>query len=115
MSPAEGGSADAFILTAEDRGRLRTDINLDAFERLLAVLPLPARRLLLQLAARSPDLLAIWNEAPALRDNERGTSDNDGGYSMPRLDAHAVPRLEDVTLSNEVLQQMLADVFHHES
>ena len=114
MSPAEGGSAEAFTLTAEDRARLRTDINLDAFERLLGVLPPPARRLLLQLAARSPDLLAIWDEAPALRENERGSPGQDAGYRVPKLDAHAVPRLEDVTLSNEVLQQMLADVFHRE-
>jgi hypothetical protein len=100
-----------FHLTTEERARLRTDIDLDAFEHLLAALPPSARPLLLRLAARAPDLLAIWEVAPALRDEERGPAQPDAEYRVPRLQMHDVPQLEDVTISDPVLQAMLRVVF----
>ena len=99
-----------FVLSPDHRERLRPDINFDAFERLLTVLPEQARQLLLRLAAREPDLLAIWEAAPALRAEERGTEVHAEQYRNPRLQMHVVPRLEDVSLSDPVLQRMLRDV-----
>lgn len=107
MPPAD----PAFALTNDERARLRTDIDLAAFERLLSVLPQPARELLLRLAARDPDLLAIWEAAPALRDEERRPMVGGTGYREPKLEMYVVPRLEDVTLSDPVLQTMLRAVF----
>lgn len=101
----------SFSLSAEERSELRTDIDSDALERLLAVLPEPARPLLLRLAAQKPDLLAIWEAAPALREEERGSAEPEPRYQGPRLQMHVVPRLEDVTLSDPVLQNMLRAVF----
>lgn len=90
---------------------MRTDIDGDALERLLAVLPPPARQLLLRLAAKEPDLLAIWEAAPALREDERGPTEAEPTYHGPKLQMHVVPRLEDVSLSDPVLQKMLRAVF----
>lgn len=101
----------AFSLTADDRAALRQDIDIAAFERLLAVLPPPARPLMLRLAAREPDLLAIWEAAPALRLEERGSFEPAAHYQNPRLQMYVVPRLEDVSLSDPVLEQMLRAVF----
>lgn len=103
------GRGAPVVLTAEQRAALREDLDLDAFARLLGVLPVPARELLLQLAAREPDLLSIWEAAPALRATERGTGQPEG-YDNPRLNMYVVPRLEDVSLSDPVLQEMLGRV-----
>ena len=111
MIPRGGRSDSSFSLTAEERSRLRADIDGDAFERLLAVLPAQARPLLLRLAAKDPDLLAIWDAAPALREDERGPAEPEKKYEGPHLKMHVVPRLEDVTLSDPVLQNMLRAVF----
>jgi len=92
------------------RERLRPDVDFEAFERLLTVLPDQARQLLLRLAARRPDLLAIWEAAPALRVEERGSDTHSEHYRNPRLQMHMVPRLEDVSLSDPVLQRMLREV-----
>ena len=92
------------------RARLRPDIDFDAFERLLTVLPEQARQLLIRLSARQPDLLAIWEAAPALRVEERGNDTHSDHYRNPRLQMHVVPRLEDVSLSDPVLQRMLREV-----
>lgn len=101
-----------FSLTAEERASLRQDIDLEAFEQLLAVLPPLARPLMLRLAAREPDLLAIWDAAPALRVEERGDLEHDSShYQNPRLQMYVVPRLEDVSLSDPVLESMLRAVF----
>lgn len=100
-----------FVLTAEMRAGLRTDLDIDAFARLLSVLPPQARELLLRLAAREPDLLAIWEAAPALRAEERGGEGRDEHYEKARLQMYVVPKLEDVSLSDPVLQRMLRDVF----
>lgn len=110
MSDPRSSSGAAYALSPEERSRLRTDIDLDAFERLLSVLPPLARPLMLRLAAREPDLLAIWEAAPALRAEERG--DQGPSYAEPKLEMYVVPRLEDVTLSNPVLQELLRAVFH---
>lgn len=110
MSDPHPSSGIAFTLSPEERSKLRADIDLDAFERLLSVLPPPARPLMLRLAAREPDLLAIWEAAPALRAEERGEQGE--RYHEPKLEMYVVPRLEDVTLSNAVLQEMLRAVFH---
>ncbi|HTL94826.1 MAG TPA: hypothetical protein VL157_04750 [Gemmatimonadaceae bacterium] len=99
-----------FVLSPDHRERLRQDIDFDAFERLLTVLPEQARKLLLRLAARQPDLLAIWEAAPALRAEERGMEPRTDHYRNPRLEMHVVPRLEDVSLSDPVLQRMLSEV-----
>jgi hypothetical protein len=109
--PPGSKSDTAFSLTRTERAGLRPDIDLDAFERLLAVLPPPARPLFLRLAAREPDLLAIWEAAPALRLEERGPMEPDPHYHGPKLQVYVVPRLEDVTLSDPVLQKMLSTVF----
>lgn len=114
MIPSGKRPDAGFSLTEEERSRLRADIDVDALERLLAVLPAPARPLLLRLAAKQPDLLAIWEAAPALREEERGTAGAEPGYQGPRLQMHVVPRLEDVTLSDPVLQEMLRAVFREE-
>lgn len=111
MVPPGSDPDTTFSLTREERAGLRTDIDLDAFERLLAVLPPPARPLLLRLAAQEPDLLAIWEAAPALRVEERGPFDPDPQYHGPKLQMYVVPKLEDVTLSDPVLQSMLQAVF----
>ena len=111
MTPPSGRPDSSFSLSAEDRSRLRADIDADAFEHFLALLPAQARPLLLRLAARDPDLLAIWDAAPALRETDRGPVENDGKYHGPHLQMHVVPKLEDVTLSDPVLQQMLRGVF----
>jgi|GEM_PF-1006261 len=111
MTPPSGRPDSSFSLSAEDRSRLRADIDADAFESLLALLPPQARPLLLRLAASEPDLLAIWDAAPALRDSDRGPSEADGKYHGPHLQMHVVPRLEDVTLSDPVLQKLLRGVF----
>ena len=111
MTPPSGRPDSSFSLSAEDRSRLRADIDADAFERFLALLPAQARPLLLRLAARDPDLLAIWDAAPALRETDRGPVETDGKYHGPHLQMHVVPKLEDVTLSDPVLQQMLRAVF----
>ncbi len=92
------------------RERLRPDLDFEAFGRLLTVLPEQARQLLLRLAARQPDLLAIWEAAPALRAEERGVDTHAEHYRNPRLQMHMVPRLEDVSLSDPVLQRMLREV-----
>jgi hypothetical protein len=107
MCPPSDRPGASFHLTAEERARLRTDIDLDAFEQLLAVLPPAARPLLLRLAAKHPDLLAIWDAAPALRDDERGPVQSASEYRVPKLQTHDVPQLEDVTISDPVLQAML--------
>jgi len=99
-----------FVLSPDLRERLRPDLDFEAFERLLTVLPEQARQLLLRLAARQPDLLAIWEAAPALRAEERGVDTRSEQYRNPRLQMHVVPRLEDVSLSDPVLQRMLRDV-----
>jgi len=99
-----------FVLSPDLRERLRPDLDFEAFERLLTVLPEQARQLLLRLAARQPDLLAIWEAAPALRAEERGVNPHDVHYRNPRLQMHVVPRLEDVSLSDPVLQRMLREV-----
>lgn len=99
-----------FVLSPDMRERLRPDLDFDAFERLLTVLPDQARQLLLRLAARQPDLLAIWEAAPALRVEERGSDPPSEQYRNPRLQMHMVPRLEDVSLSDPVLQRMLREV-----
>ncbi|HEX6535511.1 MAG TPA: hypothetical protein VF041_13025 [Gemmatimonadaceae bacterium] len=104
-------SDSAFVLGPDERAALRQDIDLDAFERLLAMLPPPARELLLRLAAREPDLLAIWEAAPALRLEERGPFERGPQYENPHLQMYVVPRLEDVSLSDPVLQEMLRAVF----
>ncbi|HEY7877952.1 MAG TPA: hypothetical protein VIC55_06995, partial [Gemmatimonadaceae bacterium] len=88
-----------FVLDADVRAGLRPDLNFDAFAKLLTLLPVPARELLLRLAAREPDLLAIWQAAPALRAEERGFDAQSAGYRNPRLQMYVVPRLEDVSLS----------------
>lgn len=111
MTPPSGRPDISFSLSAEDRSRLRADIDADAFERFLALLPAQARPLLLRLAAKDPDLLAIWDAAPALRETDRGPVETDGKYHGPHLQMHVVPKLEDVTLSDPVLQQMLRAVF----
>lgn len=111
MTPPSGRPDSSFSLSAEDRSRLRADIDADAFERFLALLPAQARPLLMRLAASDPDLLAIWDAAPALRDSDRGTIEADGKYHGPHLQMHVVPKLEDVTLSDPVLQKMLRAVF----
>jgi hypothetical protein len=111
MTPSGGRPDSSFSLTAEERSRLRADIDGDALERLLSVLPAQARPLLLRLAAREPDLLAIWDAAPALREDERGPAEPEQRYEGPHLKMHAVPRLEDVTLSDPLLQKMLRAVF----
>lgn len=100
-----------FVLTPEMRAGLRTDLDLDAFARLLSVLPPQARELLLRLAAREPDLLAIWEAAPALRAEERHGEAHGEQYEKARLQMYVVPRLEDVSLSDPVLQRMLREVF----
>ena len=100
-----------FVLTAEMRAGLRTDIDLDAFARLLSVLPPQARELLLRLAARDPDLVSIWEAAPALRTGERSAEPQPERYEKARLHMYVVPRLEDVSLSDPVLQRMLREVF----
>lgn len=100
-----------FVLTAEMRAGLRADLDIDAFARLLSVLPPQARELLLRLAAREPDLLAIWEAAPALRAEERGGEAHGEHYEKAQLQVYVVPRLEDVSLSDPVLQRMLRDVF----
>lgn len=110
MAPGKDRSTPPFSLSIEERERLRTDIDLDAFERLLAVLPPQARRLLLELAAKRPDLVAIWEQAPALRRSERA-AESEAGYREPHVTPHSVPRLEEVTLSSDVLQRMLEEVF----
>lgn len=97
-----------FILTPDIRAGLRPDLDFDAFARLLSALPIPARELLLRLAAREPDLLAIWEAAPALRAEERGANAA-AGYRNPHLQMYVVPRLEDVSLSDPLLQRMLQD------
>ena len=99
-----------FVLSPDLRERLRPDLDFEAFERLLTVLPEQARQLLLRLAARQPDLLAIWEAAPALRAEERGVDTRSEQYRNPRLQLHVVPRLEDVSLSDPVLQRMLREV-----
>jgi len=99
-----------FVLSADLRERLRPDLDFEAFARLLTVLPQQARELLLRLAARQPDLLAIWEAAPALRAEERGIETHSERYRNPRLQMHVVPRLEDVSLSDPVLQRMLREV-----
>jgi hypothetical protein len=111
MSPPHNRLATTFVLAPEERALLRTDIDLDAFEQLLAVLPPAARPLFLRLAAKQPDLLAIWEAAPALRDEERGPAPADTEYRGPKLQVHVVPQLEDVTISDPVLQAMLRVVF----
>ncbi len=111
MTPPSGHPDSSFSLSAEDRARLRPDIDADALERLLALLPEQARPLLLRLAAHDPDLLAIWDAAPALRESDRAPIEADGKYHGPHLQMHVVPRLEDVTLSDPVLQEMLRSVF----
>ena len=100
-----------YSLTDDERARLRSDIDLDAFERLLTLLPAAARPLLIRLAAKEPDLLAIWEAAPALREEERGPPEPDPAYHEPKLQMYVVPKLEDVTLSDPVLQKMLRAVF----
>lgn len=99
-----------FVLSPDLRDRLRPDLDFAAFERLLTVLPEQARELLVRLAARQPDLLAIWEAAPALRVEERGSATPSEQYRNPRLQMHMVPRLEDVSLSDPVLQRMLREV-----
>lgn len=111
MTPPSGRPDRSFSLSEEDRSRLRPDIDADAFERFLALLPARARPLLLRLAAKDPDLLAIWDAAPALREDERGPASTDGRYHDPHVQMHVVPKLEDVTLSDPVLQEMLRGVF----
>lgn len=111
MSPPSGRPDSTFSLSEEERSRLRTDIDADAFERFLALLPAQARPLLLRLAAREPDLLAIWEAAPALRESDRAPLEADGRYHGPHVQMHVVPKLEDVTLSDPVLQKMLRSVF----
>jgi hypothetical protein len=111
MTPPSGRPDNSFSLSAEDRSRLRADIDADAFEKFLAMLPAQARPLMLRLAAKDPDLLAIWDAAPALRDSDRSTIEADGKYHNPHLQMHVVPKLEDVTLSDPVLQEMLRGVF----
>lgn len=115
MAPDSDRPTVPFTLSEEQRSELRGDLDLDAFQRLLSVLPPPARRLFLRLAARRPDLVAIWEDAPALRDSEResdrGSPSQPAAYRPPRVTPHSVPRLEDVTLSSDVLQRMLQDVF----
>ena len=109
-SPRRSSKPDVtFVLTAEMRERLRGDLDGDAFELLLRLLPSPARELLLRLAAREPDLVSIWEAAPALRAEDRGPADPKPRYENPRLQMYVVPRLEDVTLSDPVLQRMLRD------
>jgi hypothetical protein len=98
-----------FVITPAMRESLRADLDLGAFELLLQMLPPPARELLLRLAAREPDLLSIWEAAPALRAEERGPAERSPDYENPRLQMYVVPRLEDVTLSDPVLQRMLRD------
>lgn len=114
MTLRGGRSESSFSLTPEERSRLRADIDGDAFERLLSVLPAQARPLLLRLAAREPDLLAIWDAAPALREDERGPAEPEKTYHGPHLQMHVVPKLEDVTLSDPVLQKMLRAVFRED-
>ena len=114
MTPPSGRPDSSFSLSAEERSRLRADIDGDAFERFLALLPAQARPLLLRLAAKDPDLLAIWEAAPALREDERGPVDREGKYAGPHLQMHVVPKLEDVTLSDPVLQKMLRSVFRED-
>lgn len=111
MCPPSETPDARFTLTPDERARLRTDLDLDAFEQLLGRLPSAARPLLLRLAAREPDLLAIWEAAPALREDERGSAAPDAGYEEPKLRMHVVPQLEDVTISDPVLQAMLRVVF----
>jgi hypothetical protein len=111
MSPPSQRPDSSFSLSEEDRSRLRPDIDADAFERFLALLPAQARPLLLRLAARDPDLLAIWDAAPALRESDRAPIEADGKYHGPHLQMHVVPKLEDVTLSDPILQKMLRAVF----
>jgi hypothetical protein len=111
MSPPTQRPDSSFALSEEDRSRLRADIDADAFERFLALLPAQARPLLLRLAAKDPDLLAIWDAAPALRESDRAPIEADGKYHGPHLQMHVVPKLEDVTLSDPVLQTMLRSVF----
>ena len=98
-----------FVLADDVRRQLRPDLDFQAFERLLTLFPEPARKLLLRLGAREPDLLAIWEAAPALRVEERGES-ADTRYRNPRLQMYVVPRLEDVSLSDPVLQDLLTQV-----
>ncbi len=111
MSPPSQRPDSSFALSEEDRSRLRADIDADAFEHFLALLPAQARPLLLRLAAKDPDLLAIWDAAPALRESDRAPIEADGKYHGPHLQMHVVPKLEDVTLSDPILQQMLRSVF----
>ncbi len=111
MTPPSGRPDSSFSLSADDRSRLRADIDADAFESFLALLPAQARPLLLRLAAKDPDLLAIWDAAPALRDSDRAPIEADGKYHGPHLQMHVVPKLEDVTLSDSILQKMLRSVF----
>ncbi len=111
MVPPAGRPDPTFSLSAEERSALRADIDLDAFERLLALLPPPARALFLRLAAKEPDLLAIWEAAPALRAEARGMLEPPHRYQGPKLQVYTVPKLEDVTLSDPILQQMLRAVF----
>jgi hypothetical protein len=111
MSPPNQRPDSFFSLSEEDRSRLRADIDADAFERFLALLPAQARPLLMRLAARDPDLLAIWDAAPALRESDRAPIEADGKYHGPHLQMHVMPKLEDVTLSDPVLQKMLRAVF----
>ncbi len=99
-----------FVLSPDHRERLRQDIDFEAFERLLTVLPEQARQLLLRLAARQPDLLAIWEAAPALRAEERGIDTRADHYRNPRLQMHVVPRLQDVSPSDPGLHRMLRGV-----
>ena len=46
-----------------------------------------------------------------MREEERGPPEPDPAYHEPKLQVYVVPKLEDVTLSDPVLQKMLRAVF----